>query len=264
MISKELITNEDYLYNKLPRVYKDFDEKGQLRRFLNALWKAGFQESLQDIDNILTITDPTSCPEKFIPYLCESYGVPYYQDIPAKFQRRLLANIVELYRRKGTKSVITFLAREISGCSSSITKNPDGTYTIALNVFGDDEAVLPEYSPKFIVQRYLPLFLPVNIQAEAVHSLGYTESFSCSIEEEELPLRVMDLYDDMLYNQVEESEYVNIHDTSLDTHEAPIGKEYSCILVGVTELNNTFHLNRINGYDIVTTQEDGEESPIYY
>ena len=115
----------DYLYNRLPKVYQAEDKEQLLRRFIDTFAEAGFNPVLQETLSITDLLDVDKCPSKFLPQLCSMYGYEYTLEIPELFQRRLLKHIVEMYKRKGTKSVVKFIARELTGFESEIIENKD-------------------------------------------------------------------------------------------------------------------------------------------
>lgn len=117
----------DYLYYKLPKVYQAEDKEQLLRRFIDTFAEAGFNPLLQETLSITDLLDVDKCPSKFLPQLCSMYGYEYTLEIPELFQRRLLKHIVEMYKRKGTKSVVKFIARELTGFDSEIIENKDFT-----------------------------------------------------------------------------------------------------------------------------------------
>lgn len=117
----------DYLYYKLPKVYQAEDKEQLLRRFIDTFAEAGFNPLLQETLSITDLLDVDKCPSKFLPQLCRMYGYEYTLELPELFQRRLLKHIVEMYKRKGTKSVVRFIARELTGFDSDIIENKDFT-----------------------------------------------------------------------------------------------------------------------------------------
>lgn len=117
----------DYLYDRLPKVYQAEDKEQLLRRFIDTFVEAGFNPLLEDTTSITDLLDVDKCPSKFLPQLCSMYGYEYTLEIPELFQRRLLKHIVEMYKRKGTKSVVKFIARELTGFESEIIENKDFT-----------------------------------------------------------------------------------------------------------------------------------------
>ncbi|AWD93035.1 tail protein [Bacillus phage vB_BceM-HSE3] len=61
------------------------------------------------------LVDPDLCPEQFLPYLAQLVGYDYQYDIPAKNQRIIIKNILQIYKRRGTidsiKSVVKYLGK---------------------------------------------------------------------------------------------------------------------------------------------------------
>ena len=110
-----------YLYKCLPSVYRVRDQEVNytLKRYLDALG-----ESLDSIEkethDILTLLDVEKMEARFLPFYASMFGLTYDYDVPEDFQRRLLAHIVEMYRRKGTKAVIEFVARELTGMEATV------------------------------------------------------------------------------------------------------------------------------------------------
>ena len=117
----------DYLYSRLPSVYRTTDFDKLLYRFLQVFSEGGYNPVLQETMQIMDLLDIDKCPSKFLPRLCAMYGYEYTLELPEIFQRRLLKNIVEMYKRKGTKSVVRFIARELTGYDSEIIENKDFT-----------------------------------------------------------------------------------------------------------------------------------------
>lgn len=115
----------NYLYNKLPQVYRNYDNQELLKRFIEVMSEGGYINVLNDTHNIMDLLDVDKCPSKFLPLLCSYYGYEYNLEIPELFQRRLLKYIVDVYKRKGTKSSIKFIARELTGFESDIIENKD-------------------------------------------------------------------------------------------------------------------------------------------
>lgn len=108
----------DYLYNRcLPGIYREEDAfiGKPLYRYLQSLILGGYNLAIQDIDNIIKLVDPETCPEQFFPVLYESFGLTYYPDVDMKYHRKFLMNYGELRRRKGTYSCIRFLVRVLTG-----------------------------------------------------------------------------------------------------------------------------------------------------
>ena len=99
-INSEQLLNHLY-YKKLPQVYRDMDKMLKtypLKRYLSSLVDGGYAEVLKNAEGILDLVDPEKCPSEFLPYLCESFGLEYFEDMDDTYQRRFLMNIGEILR----------------------------------------------------------------------------------------------------------------------------------------------------------------------
>lgn len=105
-----------YLYELLPHTYKVGDETTDytLRRYIEAL-NGGFGTVMREAQEIVNLIDVERVPERFLPYIANMCGIEFDKDIDTDLQRKILVNIVDIYKRKGTKEVIKFVAREITG-----------------------------------------------------------------------------------------------------------------------------------------------------
>lgn len=106
-----------YLYNKLPAVYREEDEKlgMPLYRYLESLCAGGFEKVIEDSNNFLNLINPEKCPEEFFPYLYSSFGLTYFNDIPIEYHRKFLSNLGALMKRRGTKTAIKYLVSTLTG-----------------------------------------------------------------------------------------------------------------------------------------------------
>lgn len=109
-----------YLYDdRLPKHYliedKAEDVQFALKKYFTSIGEGGFNPLITLIVNFMDILDPIKCPDSLFPMLFANFGLPYFQDIPMDFHRKLLINIGDLYMRKGTRGVIEYLAREVTG-----------------------------------------------------------------------------------------------------------------------------------------------------
>lgn len=121
------ITSKDLLnllyYKNLPKIYRDADATVdyQLKRYLESLIDGGFCASIKDIEGLLSLIDPNTIPEEFLPYLIESFGLEYFPDIDAIYQRKFLANIGEVIKRRGTFSSVQFLIKVLTGLEAELS-----------------------------------------------------------------------------------------------------------------------------------------------
>lgn len=181
----------EYLYNRLPKVYRDYDVEIErlnvetqkketfktLQEYLYSFALGGFQPLLEDLEAIINLVDPFKCPSEFLPYLLRHFGLDYIDDIPEKFQRRLVQNVVTLYKKKGTIPAVAFLAKELSGFGVNIEEKSDGSIEFALiklNAYEDEDAEL--LLAQDVIQRYIHLFLPAQTKSKIIVVYGFTEN----------------------------------------------------------------------------------------
>lgn len=107
----------DFLYNKLPAVYRDEDYKlgRPLYRYLQSLSAGGFEKVIEDSNNFLALIDPEKCPDEFFPYLYESFGLKYFKDIPIEYHRKFISNLGALLKRRGTNTAVRYLVSTLTG-----------------------------------------------------------------------------------------------------------------------------------------------------
>lgn len=154
----------EYLYNsKLPELYRVEDTKQKpklpLYRYLQALFSATDYE-LDDINGVLLLVDPEKCPDKFLPFLLESFGLTYFEDIDPKYQRRLLNNVGVLFKRRGTYNCVRFLVRALTNLDVKVHYNPD-TRVLTITLLADTiESIRNLATSKKVITRYLQDFLP--------------------------------------------------------------------------------------------------------
>lgn len=136
--SKDLLT---LLYDrKLPQVYRDEDKSLglPLKRYLESLIDGGYRGTIEDIESMAYLVDPEKIPDKFLPYLCESFGLTYFPDIDTSYQRKFLMNIGEVIKRRGTFSSIHYMIRVLTGLESELSvemiEDDQGRNKYALNV----------------------------------------------------------------------------------------------------------------------------------
>lgn len=161
----------DHLYyNKLPKVYRDYDSQIglPLYRYLTALLDGGYGYILESINTLTDLFDPEVCPTECIPLLCKSFGLPYYSDIPEVYWRRLLANIGEIMKRRGTYSCIKYLIRVLSGLNVALSYkrgyNEDNTeygrFLIA-NISAEDVSnILNLDVTTRVIEKFIREFVP--------------------------------------------------------------------------------------------------------
>lgn len=192
--SKDML---DLLYNKkLPQVYRDEDKRigYPLKRYLESLIDGGYYGSIKDIEKLMTLVDPLSIPEEFLQYLCESFGLSYFPDIEATYQRKFLLNIGEIVKRRGTFSCVKYLARALTGFDVELSyfegvhNGVDGNY-LFINLLAKDLEQLKnidismEVISKYVsgqIPYYIRPVLSYQVGTQFINSKSYSQSAVCS------------------------------------------------------------------------------------
>lgn len=120
-----------YLYNRLPEVYRKADINGgneTLLRFLSALDDGGFRTLNLDIEKLYNIMSIEKAPQELIPVIGNMLGYKYVKEVDDRTQRKIVENLVELYKRKGTKSAINFIIREFTEYDTKLIQTEYRTF----------------------------------------------------------------------------------------------------------------------------------------
>lgn len=203
-----MLTTQDLLdyayYRCLPQVYRDEDAKvtfvdkdgveykKPLYRYLQALLYGGYDLALQDIENLLSLVNPETCPAEYFPALYESFGLEYFPDIDISYHRKFLSNYGELKRRRGTYSCISYLARVLTNLETSLTYlrgvylDEYGRHVIVNLKAKSIMDILNLSTSTYVIKRFLSLFVPyyitVHISAEIVpQDIRATNTFAGSV-----------------------------------------------------------------------------------
>nr|DAI99404.1 MAG TPA: tail protein [Caudoviricetes sp.] len=110
-----------YLYESLPAIYRleDIHQSYTLKRYLDVLGDY-MNFVCNETENIMDLYDVDKMPVNFLKRYASLFDFPLYEDMPEALQRRLLSNLVPILRRKGTREVIEFVAREVTGCDINV------------------------------------------------------------------------------------------------------------------------------------------------
>lgn len=118
------ISFSDHLYERLPEVYRREDAKKDinftLKRYLEALDEGGVKLVFNELLSLYDILEVDKCPPEVLPLLSRMLGYNYIEEVDVETQRKIIANLIELYKRKGTKSVINFITREFTQFDTKI------------------------------------------------------------------------------------------------------------------------------------------------
>lgn len=112
-----------YLYESLPAIYRleDAHQSFTLKKYLEVLGDY-LNFVCNETEGILGLYDVDKMPVNFLKRYASLFDFPLYDDMPEDVQRKLLGNLVPILKRKGTKEVIEFVAREVTGCDASVTE----------------------------------------------------------------------------------------------------------------------------------------------
>ncbi len=160
-----------HTYEKLPKIYREKDrELGfPLLRFISALVEGGLYELHKETTNILDLIDPEKCPDELFPYLCRSFGLEYFQDIDISYQRRFLANIGEIIRRRGTYACVRYMVSVLTGLDVELSylrgnyNGQEGRHLIVMVLAETIEAIRGIDVSVKVIERYLEGHIPFYI-----------------------------------------------------------------------------------------------------
>lgn len=164
----------DFLYHrKLPQQYviEDTKLKYPLYKYLQSVF-SGADELLQYINDILYLVDVDKVEDKYLPYFLQSFGFKYFEDIDPKYQRKILANIGILRKRRGTSNLVRFIVRVLADMDVEVEYNPDTRIlTLTLKAESINDIMNMATSRKVItryIQDFIPYYCKVEYEAETV------------------------------------------------------------------------------------------------
>jgi phage tail-like protein len=131
------------LLDYLPDIYRD-EEHPFLSQYLAAFEKiligrddgvkipaeeeGASSTSLEEtIARIATLFDPFSTPVDFLPWLASWAALSLRADLDEKTQRSFISNIIQLYRRRGTKDNLIKLLQIFTGIAPTVDENATPT-----------------------------------------------------------------------------------------------------------------------------------------
>ena len=136
-----------------------FHENAFLEGFLQIL-EAQWEPSEARQNFISMYFDAGTCPASFLPWLAGWIGVAMDEDWPEPRRRRLLAEGMELYRRRGTPAGLARMLDVCAGLSARIEELPDQPFVFRVRIVlppSCDPAQEKELSAR-IVQMHKPAF----------------------------------------------------------------------------------------------------------
>lgn len=166
----------DYLYYRcLPKVYRDYDD-GTLKLFIESLVFGGFKPVIEGEIAFTDLTNPNTCPPEIVPILAHAYGIDHYPSIPEKYYRKLLNNIIELNRRRGSYSSIRYLCRVLTGMEiDMLLEKTPGEKTLYVKLLADTIQDVVDIDTSIrVISTFIGDFIPyyithVNVSSEVRH-----------------------------------------------------------------------------------------------
>jgi hypothetical protein len=289
----------EFLYNRLPPIYREEDSNNYytLERFISALNAGGFQTIIDSLNGLDSLIDIDAIPSEYLIHVSRLFGYEYntlddetYNPVlPDWFIRRLLSNIISLQKKKGTKSAINFIARELSGFKSSIIENKDfnaeqisltgwninynNRKNFILNLSAPSETSRLQEKEDAVAYA-IKDFLGIWSQAYIITTYWYEDSRnilnSCSESGDKLTINEVTTETKSVVSVANEgSDVVKITDPNTSesktfNNKNVLGGENCCILGRQQYTLGTggFLLNHATHYDIV--KEDGKPDKIYF
>jgi phage tail-like protein len=159
----------DLMLERLPAIYRAADQSGQLRALL-AAFEAILLDSAdpeapsisQQIDASPALLAPlclddsahARTPDRFLPWLAQWVAFSPYRLFPADRLRIIIAGIVPLYGRRGTRQYLKTLLRLcFDGVSDvRVDENPQHGFTIGRARLGQDSMLVREAPGRFRIE----------------------------------------------------------------------------------------------------------------
>lgn len=187
-------------YQKLPEVYRVFDEPlgKPLYRYLQSMLEGGYADLVNNttkgyrgIENLLELVDPRTCPDEFLPYYCKSMGIDWFPDLITEergtyYLRTFLGNVGEIYKRRGTNSVVKYIAKVLTEMDVKLRYervfNSDKTTRarilwVELQAHTQEEIDKVGISSK-VIKRYVDTQIPYYITSAIIYMLRFNSSVS--------------------------------------------------------------------------------------
>jgi phage tail-like protein len=257
--------DKDFLYNNLPEIYRtlDVDQKYILKRFLETIQESGMEPILNEIVEFANLNDIDKLNEDQLKLLAKTFGYEYDINLSLSIQKRLIKNLIEIYKRKGTSSSVVYVTKEITEfdveivplvnkmfrtwSNNSHLELPGYESSKTFKNFGDSHAHYlsgNKFTKKNIYLKLLPLF-DIGLQFERSLALikildmllpVYTKAFLLlsSNEGEEIyivnteeSVEMTKTIDNILYIVKADIEYLNINIDILASLEDKLNNDYN-------------------------------------
>ncbi len=120
------------------------------------------------IKDLVELVNPLTCPEELFPFLYESFGLTYFNDIDIAYQRRFLNNIGFMNRIKGTITEANFICSILTNMKNDAWYEKDfetGDRYLRIILYADNiEDIKNIKTSGNIVQRFLKTRIPFYLE----------------------------------------------------------------------------------------------------
>jgi len=145
----------------LPGIYRKFDPPSKpLKRYI-----AGYSKILDEIKSrseaFTDIFDVYKCDVKFLPYVSSYLGLDLNEAMSGRNTRKLLANAVFIYQRKGTILGIKSFVSTLTGWVTEVVENTGSSIIIYCNKTQYDTDPIKADKVALIIQ-YVGDFIPLG------------------------------------------------------------------------------------------------------
>jgi phage tail-like protein len=130
------------LLSMLPRYLRRADVTGDLQRFIAVLQEVA-DLVLGDVDRWTEILDLERAPEAFLDAMLADLGNPFELELDVVRKRRLVARLVDMYRRKGTAAGVEDAIRFFVGVDSRVVAFAGEGLTLGDSLLGVDWVLGP-------------------------------------------------------------------------------------------------------------------------
>lgn len=203
-------------YNKLPEVYRVFDEPlgKPLYRYLQSLLEGGYADLINNdtkgyrgLENLLSLIDPHTCPDEFLPYYCKSMGIDWFPDLITEergtyYLRTFLCNVGEIYKRRGTESVVKYVAKVLT--EMDVKLRYERVFTedmvtqarilwVELQAHTQEEIDAVELNAK-VIKRFIDTQIPYYITSIVTYVLRsniYTDLYTGAVSGKTASIKIM-------------------------------------------------------------------------
>lgn len=179
----------DKIYERFPKKYQedDYFQNFSLKRYLQSLSEGGFKYTIEEANGLLNLKDPDTTDSKVLPVLFKQFGLDVFNGIPEQFLRYFLPRLSEAWTKKGSFSVIEFIASSLSGVkvTPKITYNEDDIPLVEV-VFEMDYTLSDYFPDKEQFMRILENFLPFYCILDVLYYYCFYEEPKIKAEDEEL------------------------------------------------------------------------------